>query len=240
MTDHLNCDKEFQARRNQLIQELILANTHLDVWNAINQQIKEDVEPLKPESDFWKITMRAHLHEAFMCVARITDQHQKSANLHRFLTFTGAHQELFNENALRARRVERQIPASVIDRKLRELPEIRKTLRQARTLLKEAAPVLERLRERRDKILAHIDDEIVFGRIETESVFSGIVNDLPDSPILREEFEHTLGVLGRVLNCINGHYEGVTWQFGIPDAASDVRRILSYADRVHSRNAPTH
>ncbi|MBN1161881.1 MAG: hypothetical protein JXA17_08040 [Dehalococcoidales bacterium] len=137
-----------------LIQETMHAHSHLKLWEQLVDHSKDYIDEFNEALHFFRFTIKAHLDDAILTLARILDNNEKSLNIWKFLHYAEQNIEIFSIEAF-----DRHIKN---DQYYNDLMESHSILTLSdiisdRKKLDELKHVIYVLKKWRDKKLAHFD-----------------------------------------------------------------------------------
>jgi len=171
-------EARFKAYHDSLRRELNNANWHFTIYKHLDKLRGEYKKEMLEATVFWGLTQRSHLFDTIMRLNKICDNSKDTVNIHALLDFTEQNihiftDEFFNKRSMYARA--QNLPK--IDKRF-----LSKHRRKYATFFK------TNLRKLRNKVLAHIDKDVVMQDIwpfkewavETTQIET-IINDLDET-----------------------------------------------------------
>jgi hypothetical protein len=151
---YLKTSEKFSKELDSLQKDIFQAKVHFDIFDGLRQLWPKYFQQIRNSPCFWNYTMQAHIDAAVVRLCRIYDEHRSAFQITRFLEEIQKNSNLFNEPAFRERL--KNDPKRDVD----GLAKYRRTLNHEQ-LKKEIwfcsneNPLVERLRDWRDKVIAH-------------------------------------------------------------------------------------
>ena len=124
--------EKFGQWRKEIAAELVMAYTHYHIWEQLWPSTEQLAKVLNRYISFFQPTRQAHVHQFFLCVAKITDKRKDSKSLWRLLDEVEKTPSLVSRNPISTATLRAQIESY--------------------------NDVLKRIRTHRNKRLAHIDE----------------------------------------------------------------------------------
>lgn len=176
---------DFRGQFEKVRAQAILGRAHLQLWKDLGKRLnsvpsKTLIALIAPA--FFGMMLEAHLNTSVLCAAKIFDRHRDSLNVRTILA--------------RAAAEKGSVPASAA-KMLADNP------RDAGARLPGIESVLEAIKTRRDKILAHLDRDLV---AKPEEV-------VKKSQLTVDELENVFSVAERILNGVSAPYWGFAGVF---------------------------
>jgi hypothetical protein len=152
--DWSQAEEYFQKYYDKLIWETILARAHLKLNERLDNYRSSYLKELNQAPHFFKLTMLAHYNDALLTLSRILDQHEDSLSIWKFLNFVEQNCRIFSNQAFRQRMKGNPNYESLTKS---HTPVTPKEVDEDRQKLGSLQDIISRLRELRDKVLAHTD-----------------------------------------------------------------------------------
>jgi len=161
---------------NALMREVLLGNTHLSIANGLREA---DPVVLDTAGVFFGLTLTAHLEAAQMHAAKLFDTHRGAETIDTLLATAGQNTHLFAN---------------------RNPQEVRAAVRSAKHRVRGLDHVMNAVRVRRNKMLAHLDPETVLDPVKL----------LRDGRLTHDDLLKIFGVAGEIVNEISRLYMDAT------------------------------
>ncbi len=171
-------EARFKAYHDSLRRELNNANWHFTIYKHLDKLSGEYKKEMLEAPEFWGLTQRSHLFDVVMRLNKICDNDKDSVNIHTLLDFTKQNVHIFTDESFNKR--------SIYTR-AQNLPKIDKRF-LSKHRRKYATFSRTNLKKLRNKVLAHIDKDVVMQDIwpfkewavDTAQIET-IINDLDDT-----------------------------------------------------------
>lgn len=174
-------EARFKAYHDSLRRELNNANWHFTIYKHLDKLRGEYKKEMLEATVFWGLTQRSHLFDTIMRLNKICDNDKGTVNIHTLLNFAEQNVHIFTDESLNKRKY-----GSLYTR-AQNLPKIDKRL-LSKHRRKYATFFKTNLRKLRNRVLAHIDKDVVMKDIWPFKEWSvdntqiiTIINDLDDT-----------------------------------------------------------
>ena len=161
---------------NALMREVLLGNTHLAIVNGLREA---DPVVLDTAGVFFGLTITAHLETAQMHAAKLFDTHPGTETIYTLLATAGQNTHLFANGSPQ---------------------EVRMAVRTAKQRVRGLNPVMNAVRIRRNKMLAHLDPETVRDPVKL----------FREAKLTLDDLVKILGVASEIVNEISRLYMNAT------------------------------
>jgi hypothetical protein len=150
-------DDEFEMLLFVLNQEVLFARIHLQVARQLAKKASEKPQVLHCAPNFFAFTFRAHIESAYGRAGRLFDTRSGTVTIQAMLRFAEQ----------KAAKFQFATPS-----------EVRGKIGAWGGLIKSAQPLLERLRELRNGLIAHWDSKVVLDPVKMSSVIAVTFDDV--------------------------------------------------------------
>lgn len=144
-------EARFKAYHDSLRRELNNAYWHFTIYKNLDKFREEYNKEMREAPEFWGLTQRAHLFDTIMRLNKICDNDKDTVNIHTLLDLAEQNVHIFTDESFTKRS-----PYS----SKQNLPKIDKRV-LTRHRQKYATFYKTSLRKLRNKVLAHIDKDVV-------------------------------------------------------------------------------
>lgn len=145
-----------------LINELRWANAHLYFWKQLAEATQQYLEETNRAPGFWTFTMDAHKEACLLRLMRILDKDKQASSIPGFLNYVESNYKQLRELPLPDDQCYSEKFAGLRD----SLPQM---IVEHRNELNEHEIVLASLSAWRDKKYAHLDKDVLLGKIDLNS-----------------------------------------------------------------------
>ena len=196
--DLSQAEEYFQKYYDKLIWETILARARLKLNEHLDNYRSSYLRELNQAPHFFKLTMVAHYDDALLTLSRILDRHEDSLSIWKFFNFVEQNRRIFSNQAFRQRMKENPNYASLIKS---HTPITLKEVDEDRQKLGSLEDAISRIRELRDKVLAHTDRTFYLsGKITTKKY-----------TFKRKKLYEVIATLIEILNRYSGAYNASSY-----------------------------
>ena len=159
-------EEYFQKYYDKLIWETILARARLKLNEHLDNYRSSYLRELNQAPHFFKLTMLAHYDNALLTLSRILDRHEDSLSIWKFINFIEQNRRIFSNQAFRQRMKGNPNYESLIKS---HTPITPKEVDEDKQKLGSLEDITNRIKDLRDKVLAHIDRKFLLtGKITTK------------------------------------------------------------------------
>jgi len=191
-------ERLFQKYYDKLIWETILARARLKLNERLDNYRSNYLRELNQAPHFFRLTMLAHYDDALLTLSRILDRHEDSLSIWKFLNFVEQNCRIFSNQAFRQRMKENPNYESLIES---HTPITRKEINEDRQKFGNLEGTISRIRDLRDKVLAHTDRTFYLsGKITTKKY-----------TFERKKLYKVIDTLVEILNGYSGAYNSSTY-----------------------------
>jgi hypothetical protein len=178
----------FETTLNHLIKQHLLANAHVKIGRGIGDIIGADPAIAHVAPTFWGLTISAHLDNAQLLAFKFFDPRSGTMTIEHLLSQAEAHGEIFQHAT----------PAQV-----------KEVIRIARTQIVNLDQTLKLIRQKRNRLIAHLDPTVVRDPAKIAAQTRVTFSDL----------NRILGTAGDILNEVSAKFRNTTAVFDLVDEA---------------------
>ena len=194
-------EEYFQKYYDKLIWGTIFARAHLKLNEHLDNYRSSYLHELNQAPHFFKLTMLAHYDDALLTLSRILDRHEDSLSVWKFLNFVEQNHGIFSSQAFRQRMKGNPHYKSLIES---HTPVTTKEVNEDKQKLGALEDTVDRIKELRDKVLAHTDRTFYLsGKITTKKYTSKRKNN--------KKLYEVIDTLGEILNRYSGAFNSSTF-----------------------------
>lgn len=173
----------FSEYYERLISEVLHARDHLKLWQNLTDCTKNYLTELNQAKYFFRFTIKSHLDNAILTLARILDKHEDSLSIWKFLNYVEQNRNIFSIQDFQQRMRENQFYDSLVES---HTPITFEDIQRHRSELENQQLVIKKIKVWRDKRLAHIDRGFNIKRMKIS--------------VQRDQLEKVIDIVARILN----------------------------------------
>jgi hypothetical protein len=196
---------DFREQFDRVINLVVMGNAHLTLWKGLSDRLRGDPKQLVSNvaPTFFGMTLESHLSTAFLYAAKIFDGHRDSLNIEYVLRRAEAERRSLPQNAVKP---------------------LEESLLAAKNKMPELKSALEAVRTRRDKVLAHLDKEVVSKPSQVAQ----------DSEITVSELQKIFDYAWEILNGVSAFYWSFSFSHELLDI-DDYEGVLDWVEKGKKR-----